>query len=279
MKKIFISFLILIFSLNTYSQSEQFGLWIGTSFYLGDLNPSPNKNFHKNINPALGIMYKRNHRNLRYSYRLQFMYGKVEAYDFQSGDAWQENRNLNFQSTILELGAIMEVNFVRYQVGEIKKLNKTPFLFFGLAGYNFKPKGLYNDSWYDLQALSTEGQETSLNDTKKYKLNQLAIPVGIGYKVNMSENLSFAFEAGARILFTDYLDDVSTKYVDPGTLVEEAGILSPLVADKSNNQVGDRNIGHDRGNSELNDWYFFTGFTFTYSFNKKSECEQRFIRK
>ena len=279
MKNILTACLIMLFCHSNFSQSEEFGLWVGTSFYLGDLNPSPNKNFHKNINPALGIIYKRNHRNLRYSYRLHFMYGKVEAYDFQSEDPWQQNRSLNFQTTILELGAIIEVNFVKYKVGEMNKLNQTPFLFFGLAGYNFKPKGLYNDSWYNLQALSTEGQETSLNTTKKYKLNQLAIPIGIGYKVNVSKNLSFAFEAGARLLFTDYLDDVSKKYVDPGVLAEEAGILSPILADKSNNQIGDRNVGHERGNSELKDWYFFSGLTFTYTFNKKSECEQRFMRK
>ena len=279
MKNILIACFILLFCSQSYSQSEEFGLWLGTASYLGDINPTPNKNFYKNINPAIGIMYKRNHRNLRYSYRLHFMYGKVEAYDHQSSDAWQQNRNLNFQTTILELGAIMEVNFVKYKLGEMIQLNKTPFLFFGLAGYNFKPKGLYNDSWYDLQALTTEGQETSLNTAKKYKLNQLNIPVGIGYKFNATENLSFSLEIGARILFTDYLDDVSKKYVNPTTLANEAGILSPILADNANNQVGDRNIGHDRGNSELKDWYFFTGFTFSYAFNKKSECEQRFIRK
>lgn len=269
----------MLFCQHSFSQSEEFGIWLGTASYFGDLNPTINKNFYKTINPALGIMYKRNHRNLRYSYRLHFMYGKVEAYDYQSEDAWQQNRDLNFYTTILELGAIMEVNFVKYKVGEMKKQNQTPFLFFGLAGYNFKPKGLYKDSWYDLQALSTEGQETSLNTSDKYKLNQLAIPVGVGYKVNVTENLSFAFEMGARILFTDYLDDVSKKYVDPGGLQEEAGILSPILADKSKEQVGDRNIGHDRGNSELKDWYIFTGFTFSYSFNKGDECTRAFSRK
>ncbi|MEN8928491.1 MAG: DUF6089 family protein [Flavobacteriales bacterium] len=279
MKKILIASIIVLFAHINYAQSEEFGLWLGSSFYLGDLNPVPNKNFHKNINPGLGIMYKRNHRNLRYSYRLQFLYGKIEAYDFQSSDEWQQNRNLNFRTTILELAALMEVNFVKYKVGETKKLNKTPFLFFGIAGYNFKPQGRVDDKWYDLQALSTEGQETSTNTADKYRLNQLAFPVGFGYKFNVNENLSFAFEAGARIIFTDYLDDVSKKYVDPGALAEEGGVLSPILADKSAEQIGDRNIGADRGNSELNDWYFFTGFTFTYTFNKKSECDQRFIRK
>lgn len=279
MKNLLTACLMMLFCTANFSQSEEFGVWLGSSFYLGDLNPTINKNFHKNVNPALGILYKRNHRNLRYSYRLHFMYGKVEAYDYQSEDAWQTNRNLNFQTTVLELAAILEVNFVKYKVGEIYKDFQTPFLFFGVAGYNFKPKGLYNDKWYDLQALTTEGQETSLNTAKKHKLNQLAIPVGIGYKVNVNENLSFAMEAGARILFTDYLDDVSKKYVNPTTLAQEAGVLTPILADKSTEQVGDRNIGQNRGNSELNDWYFFTGFTFTYTFNKKSECDQRFMRK
>jgi hypothetical protein len=258
------------------AQSEEVSFFFGSSYYIGDLN---SKHFDQNTNPALGIMYKRNHRNDRYSFRLQFTYGKVEAYDIQSTDDWQRNRDLNFQTTLLELGAIMEVNFNKYRVGQTKKLNKTPYLFFGIAGYNFKPKGLYNDTWYDLQALGTEGQNTSANPNDYYKLNQLALPVGIGFKKNINENWAWSIEYGARILFTDFLDDVSGKYVDPQILANESGILTPILADRSYNQIGNQNIGNDRGNPALKDWYFFAGFTLSYSFNKGDECTNAFKRK
>ena len=51
-------------------------------------------------------------------------------------------------------------------------------------------KGLYNGKWYDLQALGTEGQNTSANTSNYYRLNQIAIPVGFGYKKNINKKWS-----------------------------------------------------------------------------------------
>ena len=271
MKRIGIAFIAIVISTLSIAQSEEFSLFVGGSYYIGDLNP--NKHFDQNTNPALGFMYKKNSRNFRYAYRLQFMYGKIEAYDIQNKDPWMQNRDLNFSTPILELAAILEVNFMKYRPGQLKKLNETPYLFFGIAGFNFRPKGLYNSKWYDLQALGTEGQNTSVNTAGYYKLNQLAIPVGFGYKKNLNKLWTFSIEYGARILFTDYLDDVSKKYVDPTVLANEAGVLSPILADRSYKQVGDRNIGHNRGNSVLRDWYFFGGISFAYTFKERKECD------
>ncbi len=277
MKTIYILILTSFICGQSLSQSEEFAMFFGSSYYIGDLNP--NKHFDQNTNPSIGIMYKRNDINMRYAYRLHFMYGKIEAYDIQADDPWQQNRNLNFSSTVLELAAIVEVNFMKYRAGQLTKLNQTPYLFFGIAGYNFKPKGLYNDSWYDLQALGTEGQGTSENSSKPYKLNQLALPVGIGFKKNLNKNWAFGIEYGARILFTDFLDDISGKYADPTVLADESGILTPILADRSYQQDYNNNIGADRGNSLLKDWYFFAGITLSYSFNKGDECTNAFRRK
>ena len=277
MKKIFLYLVISLLGITNYSQSQEFGLFLGTSYYLGDLNPTVH--IGKNNNPALGVIYRINHINNRYSLRLHFLYGEVEAYDFQSKDDWQVNRNLNFSSNIFELGAIFEVTLWDYEVGNIKRNQFSPFLFIGLAGFNFKPKGYYNDSWYELQPLGTEGQGTSLNPEDPYSLNQISIPMGIGYKSNITRQLSFSIEWGARLLFTDYLDDVSGNYVNPTILGNQAGILTPELADRSNSQIGINNIGANRGNSSLNDWYFFSGFTLTYSFAKGTECKNNFKRK
>lgn len=276
MKKLLFSLVIVVLTNAAYTQVEEISIFAGGSYYIGDLNY---RHLDQNTNPALGIMYKRNDRNLRYVYRLQFLYGKIEAYDIQSNDVFKRYRNLNFSSTILELSALLEVNFFKYKPGVLHKQNKTPYLFFGIAGYNFKPKGLYNDSWYDLQALNTEGQNTSANTDKPYKLNQIAFPMGLGYKVNVTENFTFGIEYGARLLFTDYLDDVSKKYVDPTILANEAGVLSPILADPSYEQIGTDNVGNNRGDSRLKDWYFFTGVTLTWRFNKKEDCDTRFEKK
>jgi hypothetical protein len=277
MKFILLFILSFLVGFQSFSQSEEFGMFFGTSYYIGDLNP--NKHFDQNMNPALGIMYKRNDINMRYAYRFHFMYGKIEAYDIQADDPWQRNRNLNFSSTVLEIAAIIEVNFMKFRPGNVTKLNQTPYLFFGIAGYNFRPQGLYNDRWYDLQALGTEGQGTSENPNRPYRLNQFAIPIGFGFKKNLNQDWAFAIEYGARILFTDYLDDVSGKYANPTVLADEAGVLTPILADRSYQQDIPNNVGADRGNSLLKDWYFFAGITLSYSFNKGDECTNAFKRK
>lgn len=276
MKKVATYCLLLLLSSSALAQIQQFSVMAGGSYYIGDLNEN---HFDKNTNLAFGLSYKKNDKNKRYAYRLHFMYGQVEAYDSQSEDPWKVNRNLDFKSNIFELGAILEVNFVKYEPGILEKRYQTPFLFFGIAGYNFKPKGLYNGKLYDLQALGTEGQNTSLNTADYYRLNQLAFPVGFGYKRNLTESLSFSIEYGARILLTDYLDDVSRNYVNPTGLANESGILTPILADKTLQQLGDRNIGVNRGNSTDRDWYFFTAVSLSWNVGKRPQCEQNFEEK
>ena len=54
----------------------------------------------------------------------------------------------------------------------------------------------------------------NIPDQKPYNLTQFAIPFGGGIKFRVSENVVLAYEVGFRKTFTDYLDDVSTFYVD-----------------------------------------------------------------
>ena len=77
----------------------------------------------------------------------------------------------------------------------------------------------------------------------------------------------------------NFTHDVSGKYANPQVLAEESGILTSILADRSYKEVGNQNIGGDRGNPALKDWYFFAGFTLSYSFNKGDECTNAFKRK
>lgn len=70
-----------------------------------------------------------------------------------------------------------------------------------------------------------------------------AIPMIIGYKTTLSTNTIVAFEIGARYAFTDSLD----------------GSVAPD-DEFSDSQFGDINN---------NDWYVFTGMTFTFTFGRQ----------
>jgi hypothetical protein len=90
--------------------------------------------------------------------------------------------------------------------------------------------------------------------------------MGAGIKYFFSESVNLSFEVIHRKLFTDYLDDVSTKYVDP-TLFSK--YLSPsqaaIAIAVSNKSPQGYNTpayqpGNKRGDPSQNDAYFTMGF-------------------
>ncbi len=275
--KLVTSIIFLLFFSLSFTQTDELGVFLGGSYYTGDLNPTTH--FGQNTNPAVGLVYRRTSRGKRFAYRLHGKYGKIEAYDHQNKSEFLQNRNLNFMSEIYEVGAIWEINFVKYEMGNIRRDYISPYFFLGAAFYHFDPHAVFQDDWFELQPLGTEGQNTSSNSDDYYKLNQFSIPLGIGLKMNVSKTIGLAFEFGARKTFTDYLDDVSKKYVNPTVLNGESGPLTQFFSDRSYKQIGDRNIGVNRGISDLNDWYYFAGVTVTFLLNKATECETNFSRK
>ncbi|MEO5564649.1 MAG: hypothetical protein ABIR18_14480, partial [Chitinophagaceae bacterium] len=70
-----------------------------------------------------------------------------------------------------------------------------------------------------------------------------------------------------RYAFTDYLDDVSKTYVNKGVLLTRKG---QTAVDLSYRQ-STANEGDQRGNSEVKDLYFMSGFKLTYYLNKKKK--------
>jgi hypothetical protein len=68
----------------------------------------------------------------------------------------------------------------------------------------------------ELHPLRLEGQGMSeYPERKEYSLLQLEVPMGFGFKYYLKENMYVGMEVLHRQLFTDYVDDVSTNYVDP----------------------------------------------------------------
>ena len=256
------------------AQDHEIGFNVGASYYIGDLNP-----FAHFYNPKLagGLHYKRN-LNPRISYRLGFLYARAGASDADSKDGFAVNRNLSFQTNIYELSGIVEVNFFKFQPGDFRWYAPfTPYLFFGLAYFNMNPKGTYNGELIELQPLGTEGQGTSQNDKKKYNLNQVSIPFGLGFKFSLAKRITMAFEYGVRKTFTDYMDDVSGNYVDPEVLAAESGQLAAEIADPSiEGTAFNNNSGTVRGNPYNKDWYFYAGGTLSIIVGRRDKCRDNF---
>lgn len=252
------TFLMVTSSLLSQTKKRNFrqhevGIMIGGSYYIGDLNPRKQFNLTQ---PAGGVFYRFT-PNYRYAFRGGFNYGNIMGDDSQSEDADQIQRNLNFKSRIIEFHAIAEFNFLEYRISN-DKYKFTTFLFLGLDVFNFKPRAQMGNFWIDLQPLRTEGQ------SKGYKLTQVAIPFGLGVKMNVTKKVGIGIEWGPRKTFTDYLDDVSGTYPDPFAS-PFSSINGVKLSDRSKNAGS--NVNEQRGNPRTKDWYFFFGLTLNFKLN------------
>ncbi len=273
-RHLFISVVSLYFSsipFGSWSQrpakNAEIGLFLGCSYYIGDLNPLGH--FNQFTKPAAGAVFRYNF-NPRLALRGNVLFGAVEGDDSFAGSAAQQQRNLKFKSNIYELSGQLEFNFLDYEMGNDYH-GFSPYIFIGLAGLKFNPKGQIDDRWVDLQPLGTEGQGLPGGPSKrKYKLTQLSIPFGVGVKINLSKNIGISIEWGMRKTFTDYLDDVSTRYYDPALITTKRGYNAGYLSDRSiGTDPNYSNVGRQRGNPTTKDWYCFSGMALTIKLKEK----------
>ena len=267
-RKLFPVLSILVFSLNSinleaqYKPNQEIGILTGAGYYFGDLN-----RVHLNDIRAAGGITLRQNFDRRFSFKSSILYTNIYADDRDSKDQVNLNRNLHFRSNIIEISGQVEFNFLAYETGN-SLYPFSPFVFTGISIFNYNPQAEASDGqWYDLQPLGTEGQETTLRPyLKKYSLTQFSIPFGGGIKVSVNKNFNLILEYGIRKTFTDYIDDVSTTYAGIPT---EFNNLAIELADRSLD--GPKQAGEERGISTNNDWYSFTGITFSFKIKNNSK--------
>src|SRR5205814_9176296 len=93
-----------------------------------------------------------------------------------------------------------------------------PYGVIGAGVFHFNPKGEYiapdgSTKWVELKPLKLEGQGMKEYPQRpEYPLTQMNIMMGGGFKYYLSDRVYVGFEILHRKTFTDYVDDVSTKY-------------------------------------------------------------------
>jgi hypothetical protein len=261
-KKIVFTIFVFICPFIVNAQHNEIGILLGTSYYLGDLNPS--KQFFL-AKPAGGIIY-RYILNPRWAIKVDGLYGCVAGDDAKSGV--DVERNLSFKSNIFEISPQFELNFLPYITGSKERDYFTPYIFGGFALFHFNPKAEYNGAWYALQPLSTEGEGIpSLSGQKPYSLTQVSIPFGFGFKYSIGDYICIGAEWGLRKTFTGYIDDVSGTYPNEDALAADKGSIAAILSDRSIKKQGETNddMGLQRGNSRP-DWYSFAVAFITFKF-------------
>lgn len=258
------------------------GLNFGPTFFLGDLggNRGKGSTFVKDVNLELTKLMKGAfisvYPNKWLGLRVAAQYTYVEGSDAVINttgihESWRKERNLDFKSDLWEVYTAVELYptmiFAKYD--DYDPLFK-PYGFVGVGLFHFDPQGsitdnLGNKTWHKLRPLRTEGQGMAeYPDRKAYKKIEMNLPMGAGVKVALTPRVSTALELLYRKTFTDYIDDVSTKYIDPNYFDQYLSAADATIARKIHDKtfgvvtpgLTRYQPGTQRGNSKNMDAYF-----------------------
>jgi hypothetical protein len=193
-------------------QEGEFGVGVGASHYFGDLNTRARLN---RVKPAATIFFRKNFGNY-ISARIGASFAQLGYSDvYNTHNEYMYRRNLSFNTNVWELTLQGDFNFFRFMPGE-SQYNFTPYITLGAGVFSYDPYAFLQGEKIFLRSLGTEGQGTTLYpDRKQYSTMGISFPIGAGIKYSFNERINIAFEILHRITTTDYLDDVSTTYVDP----------------------------------------------------------------
>lgn len=191
-KLIFFYFLLL--SVITYSQHSELGLIVGTSYYLGEINPS--KHVINEPNPAIGVFYRKN-LSKRYALRFGANYGRLSASDDITATSLSQYRQLSFSASLLEGYSVLEFNFLPYQINNYTTYSYTPYVFIGVAGFRTSTE-IENNGVYFVE--------------KNESVTSVSMPFGMGFKFDLTGNLGMAIEWGMRKTWVDGIDGLTESY-------------------------------------------------------------------
>ena len=254
MKK-FSSIIFLLFPAIVFSQSLRVSLGTGISNYSGDIQQKYVTTQGSKMMFSTGASIDLNNHLL---VRADVSFTNLGADDKNNLNPALTARNLNFKTSLVDYSLVAE-----YSLLSLQKYKLTPYIFAGIGAFHFNP--FTTDSAGGkiyLKPLSTEGQGLSeYPDRENYKLTQFNIPYGAGIKWAVSDDLHLGMEMSLRKIFTDYVDDVSTNYVDKDILLAKVGtnaVSFSYRGDELKNQnLPYPSVNSIRGNSSNNDAYYF----------------------
>ena len=171
-----------------FRPNTEAGVFIGASYYLGDINPR--KQFY-NPELSLGVMFKHNFAE-HHCLRINMFYGQLKGNDLDFKNEYQKNRARSFETTLLDCHIGYEFNFMPHIINRRKKAHATPYIY-GAVGYSL--------------ILSTNTfKDTTLPYNTDRAMNHFTIPFGVGYKYRINDMMSVCCEWGMRKTFTDKID-------------------------------------------------------------------------
>lgn len=295
--------LILTFHISSFSQSPvgayyESGITVGPMVFMGDLGghfgrgTTLLKDYNMPTTKFSMGAFIAYHPSELVAFRLAVNIGSLAGNDAliqpKGGDETSRyNRNLDFRSPLYEAFLAAEIYPTVIFEDDPSDLGGRlrPYGLIGVGVFHFNPQGSYTDpntgltNWVDLRPLRTEGEGMAeYPGRKEYSLTQINIPLGVGVKYYFSQNVNLSFEIIHRKTFTDYIDDVSTTYVDPSLfykyLSPSQAQIATIIYNKSplrNTPGSGYQVGNKRGDPSQKDAYFTAGFKLGIRLNSGNE--------
>ena len=216
MKKQFLFYILFLITGMSSAQLYEVGVFLGGSNYIGDVGSE----YYINPNRiAVGGIAKYNYTP-RITFRGTAIYSKIQANDARAQSNFRRNRGRAFVNTLIEGSLGVEFSFFKYSLSKTG-FTQTPYIIAEIGAVNYTIA-------------------SALDEFKR--VSSMVIPIGVGYKMKLAENVSVAIETSFRYTFKDVID--------------------------YNNHaiVGDPK--YTFGNPRSDDWYVFTGIAVTYAFGR-----------
>ena len=254
------------FAQNEYVQEGEFGIGLGAGHYFGDINTTAAVNRPK---MAATVFFRKNFSNY-IAGRIGASFARLGYSDiYNDHNEYMSRRNLSFNSNVWEISLQGDFNFFRFMPGE-PQYNFTPYVTLGVGAFSYDPYTYLNKEKIFLRELGTEGQgSAAFPERKTYSSMAISVPFGAGIKYAINERFNIGFEVLHRFTTTDYLDDVSTTYVDQSIFplnADNSISNAALLSDRSYERGEPIGIpGRQRGNSRQKDQFLTAMFHFTFN--------------
>ena len=254
---------------NTFKPLVDFTGSLGAAHYYGDLTEDSKILSQPSFDISSGIAY---YFSPKFSVKGNVSYMQVKANDSKNSRSDLKARNLNFKSNIIEVITAIEYDFINITGGNHKF---APYIFTGVGIFHFSPTTVdRKGNKQKLSKLGTEGQGLP-GFAAPYKTTGVVLPIGLGFKVNVQDNISLAMEFNYRVTNTDYLDDVSGPVYPDQNLLAQKNPDLPGLAYRGDELLGGKPYPGKflpRGNPDKKDVYYTAQFRLSYRLKgKKTE--------
>lgn len=279
LKKLLPVIFISLTSLSFGQYLTDYGFSVGASNYLGDIGggEGTRRDF------VMDMKFNATRWNLGgfYRYRISPKFGikgtlnyiRLAGDDANTLNPPRKARNLNFKNDMFELAAIGELYI--YKVNDVGGTGRYTsdfnlYLFGGAGLFYSNPKGqTANGDWVALQPLQTEGVAYS-------KFN-FTIPAGVGFYYTINRKYRLGMEISWRTTFTDYIDDVSDRFVNNydgiSNKTNQAQInnVNQDLPDEEKLKLTNFIAGSKRGDPTHDDSYLTATVNFSWAIRSKSK--------